>query len=385
LYASGETEKVAELASSRLKNYPTELIPRFILMVTGQNRDHHIGVIRDFVGEIDFTVLETSLVFSRIGLFDEAINILESICMDPVLPENRNHLIQYQLAYLNHLNNNNQKAGEYLRKAATNYQDFINASKPEMEATLKYALSVNPNDALAAYQLGNLYGNFGRLDEAEKYWKLATASNPSKSIPWRNLGLYYWVVKNDHDQSEACYRSAISARPLDQTLYRDLAKVLEDNDKRKEAITLLETMPFKGTQRSDLVIDLAQYYLDDGRYDDCINLLSNAPYFVNWEGSSITWNIFNNANVKKGIALYENGNYRAALRAFEKALTWPENLGVGRSKRTEEAMAWFWKGKTLLMMNRNKDAIEAWKAGANSHNGSERQNTYKKLCADLQR
>jgi tetratricopeptide (TPR) repeat protein len=185
-----------------------------------------------------------------------------------------------------------------------------------MEETLIYALKVNPKDALASYQLGNLYANFGRLKEAEKFWKIAVVSDPSMSIPWRNLGLYYWVVNNDHKESESSYRNAIKARPLDQTLYRDLAKVLVDNNRRKDAIILLEKMKYKGVKRSDVIIDLAQYYLDDNRYDECVKLLSSVPYFVNWEGSSITWDIFNMANVKKGILLYEKGNYSSALAAF---------------------------------------------------------------------
>ncbi len=385
LYASGEKSKAAGLAGKRLEEYPTELVPGFILILSDVDSDLHVKRIRNFVGELDFTMLATSLVFSGLGLNNEAAKVLESVCIDPVSPADRNHLIQYRLAYLNHLNGNETKAGEYLRFAAANYQDFINASKPEMEETLLYALKVNPKDAVASYQLGNLYGNFGRLTEAEFYWKNAVTSGPSLSVPWRNLGLYYWVVKNDHKESEICYRNAIKARPLDQTLYRDLAKVLVDNNLRKEAIVLLETMKYKGTRRSDIIIDQAQYYLDDDRYDECINLLTSVPYFVNWEGSSITWDIFNMANVKKGISLYEKGDYRSALKAFETALTFPESLGVGRSMRTEEAMAWFWKGKTLIMMNKNKEAKMAWKSGASSLDGSDVQNSYKKLCADLEK
>ena len=98
-----------------------------------------------------------------------------------------------------------------------------------MEAALLYALEKNPKDAVASYQLGNLYANFGRLSEAKIPWQTATTSDPSLSIPWRNLGLYYWVVENDHEKATSCYRNAIKARPFDQTLYRDLAQVLVDN------------------------------------------------------------------------------------------------------------------------------------------------------------
>ena len=384
VYVGGKKEKALALASKRIEEYPTELTTRFLLAIS-ERGNNSIAEIRDFLGEDDFQILETSLVFSRLGLVKEAIQILELGCVESSSADDQNHLIQYQLGYLNYLIGDHNKAAGYLKEASDNYQDFNLVSRPEMEETLLYALRVNPEDAVASYQLGNLYANFGRLIEAEKYWEMATVFDPSMSIPWRNLGLYYWVVNNDHKKSESSYRSAINARPLDQTLYRDLAKVLVDNNKRKETIILLEKMKYKGVKRSDVIIDLAQYYLDDKRYDECIDLLSSVPYFVNWEGSSITWNIFNMANVKKGILLYEQDNYGSALEAFEKALTFPENLGVGQSHRTEEAMAWFWKGKTLLIMGDNEEAMIAWKAGASSINGSERQNRYIKLCSEFYR
>ena len=385
LFASGEKGKAADLAAGRLTEYPTELVPRTILIVADRDRDQHILTIRDYAGEVDFELLETSLAFSAIGLIDEAIDILVSTCIDPISPEEQDHLILYQLAWQNHLVGNDQKAAGYLKRASSGYRDYINASRPEMEDALLYALTINEKDAVASYQLGNLYANFGRLEEAEVFWSNAASAEPSMSIPWRNLGLYYWVAWNDHKKSESCYRNAIKARPLDQTLYRDLAKVLVDDNRSKEAITLLEQMEYQETRRSDVIIDLAQYYLDDERYEECIDLLASIPYFVNWEGSSITWDMFNRANVEKGILLYNSGDYRSALSAFESALTFPENLGVGQSVRTEEAMAWFWKGKAYLQLGNNKEAIRSWKSGALTLNGSEEQNNYKKLCSDLQK
>jgi predicted negative regulator of RcsB-dependent stress response len=48
-------------------------------------------------------------------------------------------------------------------------------------------------------------------------------------------------------------------------------------------------------------------------------------------------------------------------------------------------MAWFWKGKTLLAKGNNKEAMEAWETGSSSFRGSEMQNSYIKLCAELQK
>ena len=384
LYASDNKDEAIALASNRIEDYPTELPPRFLLAISDQE-NHNVVEIKEFLGEADFEILETSIAFSSMGMIKEAIQVLELASVNSSSTDDQNHLNQYQLAYLNYLNGDTDKARQYLATASANYQDFILVSRPIMEGTLLYALEVNSTDAVASYQLGNLYANFGRLDEAAKYWNIAAESDPSMSIPLRNLGLYYWVVGDDHKKSELNYRKAIKARPLDQTLYRDLAKVLEDDNRINEAIKLLEKMKYKGVRRSDIVIDLAQYYLDAKQYDDCVNLLSSVPYFVNWEGSSITWNIFNMANVEKAMLLYEQGKYDLALGALDKALSFPENLGVGQSQRTEEAMAWYWKGKTLIKLGKEKEANAAWHSGASTLRGSERQNSYIKKCAELQK
>ncbi len=180
-----------------------------------------------------------------------------------------------------------------------------------------------------------------------------------------------------------CFQNAIRSRSDDQTLYRDLAGVLIDDGKRPEAISLLEKMQFKGVRRSDITIDLAQACLDEARYDESIKLLMSTPYFVNWEGSSITWDIFNQSHIGKGIELFNQKKYKDALTHFEAGLTWPENLGVGKSSDTEEAEAWFWKGKTLIALGKSVEALQSWQKGSISPPGSERQNTYKNLCKML--
>jgi hypothetical protein len=328
-------------------------------------------------------MLEASIAFSEVGMMNEAAWILENTCINGFEEKKQNYLIQYHLAFLLSKTGDKQKSSDYLSKASVNYRDFILASRPETIEALEYAINENPNDALAHYQLGNLFGNFGRLDEAANQWNKAVQSNPSMSIPWRNLGWYYWVAENDYTKSELCFRNAIKSSSNDQTLYRDLANLLVDKGAKADAISVLEKMSFNGVRRSDIIIDLAQAYLDESRYDESIKLLESTPYFVNWEGSSITWDIFNQSHIRKGIELYNQKKYQDALTHFESALTFPENIGVGKSVRTEEAEAWLWKGKALNAMNKPEEAKSAWKNGSNSLSNPERKNIYKEMCTKL--
>jgi len=366
LYKTGQKDKALGLTKKRIISNPTDITARAIEAVILDDPAGFAAGTRKFVGEYDFEILETSIAFSELGLFPEAAWILENSCTKGLDENRQNHLTQYHLAFLYSQTGNKKKSLEYLSKASVNYRDFILASRPETMEVLEYAVNENPSDALAFYQLGNLFGNFGRLDEAAFNWNKSVKLNPSMSIPWRNLGWYYWVEKNDHAQSEICFSNAIKSRSYDQTLYRDLANVLIDKGNKPEAIRLLEKMSYKGVRRSDIIIDLAQAYLDEGKYDESINLLMSTPYFVNWEGSSITWNIFNQSHLRKGVGLFNQKKYKDALIHFEAALTYPENLGVGQSFRTGEAEAWFWKGKTLMAMEKPKEAAKAWQNGSSS-------------------
>jgi tetratricopeptide (TPR) repeat protein len=383
LYVNGQIQKAGEELRTVIEANPTDLTARALLAIIKKDPAGFVKTAREYLGEYDFEMMETVNEFSELGLYTEAAWIMEAACINGVEEGKQNFLIQYHLAFLNSVIGEKEKTKKYLAKAAGNYQDFVMASRPETIEVLEFAVRENPDDAQAWYQLGNLLGNFGRLDEAAVNWDLAVRLKPSMSIPWRNLGLYYWAVKNDHAKSEACFRNAISSRPFDQTLYRDLARVLLDNGRRPEAITLLENMSFKGARRSDIIQDLAQYYLDEKRFEETYRLLISTPYFVNWEGSTLTWDMFNQAHVGQGAELFNQKKYKEALEHFETALTWPENLGVGHSVRTEEALAWFWKGKTLLALGKSKEALAAWKHGSELPDGSAKQIEYRKMCKSL--
>ena len=103
-------------------------------------------------------------------------------------------------------------------------------------------------------------------------------------------------------------------------------------------------------------------------------------YGVNWEAQTITWDIFNKAHLERGRKRLEDKNFKAALEDFNAALTYPENIGVGRSNKPQEAPAQYWRGKALEALGRPEDGRSAWKEGAAGHEGSKEQNKYRELC-----
>ncbi len=88
------------------------------------------------------------------------------------------------------------------------------------------------------------------------------------------------------------------------------------------------------------------------------------------------------ALVKRGQERFEKQDFKAALGDFEAALTYPEDLCVGRSEWAEEAAAQYWKGKCLEALDRLDEARTSWQKGADGAEGSADQNRYRKMCAD---
>jgi tetratricopeptide (TPR) repeat protein len=390
LYADGKEDEAWRMAERRVTEDPTDLAPRALLgMRDAPAMEKFLQDARGFVGEHEFNILETSLVFAQAGMLDEAGRLVYAACVDGVPPDERKVMPWYYLAYLGRFVEKGDKSFSPWQAAALKERSalggygaaYIFPSRPEELAILQYAVK---HGSYANFALGNLLAHFGRVDEAISHWEKGVMAAPAFGRRYRNLPLALWKWKNDLKAAEDYYSDMyrVYGRILDQTLYRDLAEILIARGKRPDAIKLLEAMPSDKPRRSEITIMLAQAYLDEQRYDDAIKLLESTPHFVNWEGQDITWRIFNQAHVKRGQQRMEKKEYEAALQDFAAALTYPANLNVGRSNKPEESPALYWKGKALAALKRPDDARAAWKQGAELPEGSAEQNRHRQLCKE---
>ena len=381
LYAAGETGAAFKEARQVSAAFPTDLVPRAILALQGDREmARFVEDARAFVGEHDFQMIETSLLFADVGLVREAGRVLAAVCVDAVPEPQCSPLPLYYLAYYASLAGDSAAARNHLNRASRIVRDYVFPSRPEAVEVLRHAIRENPSGACAHLHLGNLYTHLGRVEEAAPQWQRAVDLDPSLSVAHRNLGLYARAQEDDLPKAERAYRRAIAARPKDQTLYRDLAEILLEQGRRPEAIALLESTPVDKLKRAEIIILLVQLYCEERRYDDAIDLLESTPYFVNWEGQTITWDLFHKAHMARGRIRFVDGDFAEALQDFEAALTYPDNIGVGRSNKPQEATAQYWRGKALQSLGRLEQARAAWKLGAAGAPGSSEQNASRELC-----
>ncbi|MCG3199562.1 MAG: Beta-barrel assembly-enhancing protease [bacterium] len=341
LWLTGAREEPGTFARERIRQDPTTVIPHLVLFrLEGNEGDGWIEEVVTWAGEDAFTLTEAAHALVEAGLAEEGQAIL--------------------------------------KRFSPLEQPF--PSRPEELEVFTRALADSPADATAQLRLGNLLAGLLRIEEAVPRWEEAARSDPSQSVAFRNLGLHAWKRESDLAKAEGYYRKAIRARLSDQVLYRDLGKILLEAERAPDAIALMESLPAGGVRRNDVIETLAKAYNTERRFEDTIRLLEGVS-FSNWEGQKSSRELWATARIERGRGMLEAKRTEAALADFESALTYPENLGVGRPAEPEEAEALYWRGKALSELGRTSEARKAWELGAGGPSRAGKQDEYRDLCA----
>jgi tetratricopeptide (TPR) repeat protein len=226
---------------------------------------------------------------------------------------------------------------------------------------------------------GNLLAGLGRIAEATPLWESAAESEPSAAMAWRNLGMTAWKVKKDPARAKHLLTKALESAPQNQTYRKVLAEVLIESGSPAEAIELIEEVPPPELRRGDLIELLAKALVQESRYDEAIDLLSESS-FSNWEGRKVSRGLFVQALFGRGKASLEAGQAESALADFKATLTYPEHLGVGRPAHPEEAESFFWMGRALEALGNYDEAIATWHRGRKSPGTSAHDAEFRAQC-----
>jgi tetratricopeptide (TPR) repeat protein len=272
--------------------------------------------------------LETALDYSRCGLWDEAIEVLARLD-DSDNAKKLSPMVYYFLGYFNERKGNPEAASKYFRLGSKASPDYCFPFRWEAQPVLESALRANPRDARACYYLGNLFCDH-QPENAIRAWEASREWDGSFATVHRNLGLAYARVEGNLTKGIASLERALGIDPADARVLLELDVLSEQAGVPAEKrLARLESHQKTVLERDDTLQQQLVLYVQTGQYDKTIDVLSRR-HFHAWEGGGDIHDVYINAHLLRGQQHLKNQRAREALKDFEAALEYPENLEVGR-------------------------------------------------------
>ena len=249
--------------------------------------------------------------------------------------------------------------------AADLSSDYCFPSRLEEILVLQDALQKKPNDARAAYYLGNLFYDRRRHEEAIQLWEQSAKLEPDQSIVWRNLGIGYFNILKNLARACAAYDKAFAAAPQD-------ARLLYERDQlwkrlgRKPAKRLAELVkhPDLVAQRDDLTLEYGTLLNQAGYHEESRQLVANRN-FQPWEGGEGgPLGLHARTEMALGREALTRQDYPCAVLHFENALKSPPNLGEARHLLANQSDVHYRLGVALHLSGHKKAARQQWLAAA---------------------
>ncbi|MDR3141302.1 MAG: DUF5107 domain-containing protein [Tannerellaceae bacterium] len=307
--------------------------------------------------------LEIVLDYGNIGACDEAVALLDE-AIQTGEPYASSPLPYYYNGYFNLKKGNKEAATVLFNKASLQSPAYCFPFRIEEADIFNTALAHNPSDDKGAFYLGNLYYYLEQKDKGVESWEKATEKNPALAQAWRNLGFGYSRAGETNKAIAAC-EQAIKAERNDPRYFLELDRLYEQAGKPvKERLALMEKNLKTVLRHDDAVIRLLTLYNETGAYDKAIKLLGERHFHV-WEGGGEVHGTYVNAHLLKGMKLLNSKKYTAAVKEFELADLYPENLEVGRPiGGGHSPKGFYYMGEAYKKMGDTEKAKQAWQTAA---------------------
>jgi len=330
-------------------------------------------------GEVQ-SCLEMAVDYGNCGLWDEAIQCLH-LLVDSKGKEQCTHaMVYYYLGYFCQKKGNTNKASRYYRMASEMPPDYCFPFRLETIDVLNSAMNNNPSDALAPYYLGNLlYDN--QPERAIKEWEKSKDMDDSFATVHRNLGLVYARTENNVPKAIAGLEKAVACDKKDPRVYYELDLLYEAGGVLpQKRLKLLEDNHRTIIKRDDALSREIVLCVLLQQYDRAIELLASR-HFHTWEGGGRIHNVYVDAHLLRGQKKLKDKRYQEALKDFEAALEYPENLEVGRPKRDRRTcQTYFFIGTAYEVFGDTQKAREYFAKSASVEVGQSEYSYYKGLA-----
>lgn len=268
--------------------------------------------------------LDLAFDYISAGLWDEA-----GLALDPFTAGDEMYPIAaYTKAWLAQQRQDSAEMKEWLDKGASAAVDYCFPWRLGEKRVLEFVLTQRPDDAHAAYYLGNLMYDKRHYQQGITLWRKAVSLDPALSIAWRNLGLANYNLMKDIPEALELYRRSLEANPGDaRTLLEQDALLRRRAAAPEERLLALEKHLDVVARNDNLTIQRVALLNRLGRSAEALAIMQNRSFHA-WEGGegSVTAQ-YASAQLALGREALRAGDAEKALDHFLDGAQYHANLG----------------------------------------------------------
>jgi tetratricopeptide (TPR) repeat protein len=286
------------------------LFERYLLEPDGGLTTFNISFQNEMANE---EYLELGLFYAKMGLKDEANQVLEQVPAYPV--------IHYWLAWLN--KEDQEKSKTYLALALEANPEFVFPYRSETLMVLDWASQQIPSwksDYYSALILWNRGRNEEALDLLEK-WEEEPEFSP----------FYYaraCLKGINSDMGLEDMKRALAVGPGQWRIYKELANIYSQRNDLQSALEISEKGHEKFPGNFILNIGYSKALTNTGHHEKSLEVITNTNVLP-YEGERSAQRIFVYNCLMLAFDSYQKGDFDSALEYIDKSETYPENLGSG--------------------------------------------------------
>jgi tetratricopeptide (TPR) repeat protein len=258
-------------------------------------------------------VLSLALEYMRLGLYDDAVELLERPFPVAEAPETEpgsvspqgHPLVAYYRGYCRQRSGGSGLAD--FEAASALSPRYVFPSRAETVAVLEAALASNPGDVTARFLLGSAHLASGRVDDAVGAWQKVRRLDPGCAVLHRNLGLTLLQGRHEPKAAYDVFLEGIEGDPTNADLYRGAGRAsslvgLDAADR----VALLERYPDRSTMPPDLLQALALALTEAGRSQEAEGLFEGR-FFPRAEWGTNVRQVYIEVRVRRALDLARRG------------------------------------------------------------------------------
>ncbi len=212
---------------------------------------------------------------------------------------------------------------------------------------LSSALVLHPEAARAAWNLGCLYYDRRRHEEAISCWEKAVALDSEFAAAQRCLALALFDKRHDPAGSKMAMEAALHADPHDARLLYELLQLYRNSDDVTVAdrLRLIEANTGLASERNDLYVEWMILLLQAGRLDEAAERITAREYDVYEGGEGRLVRVFEWIHILRGLQMLGKGEAGKALDETLRAESLPACFHEGRNAHASMAHIHWFAGK----------------------------------------